>query len=203
MESTTTIVDEKELLQKLRDGDNQAFEQVYNKYYYNLTGHLIRMLKSTDLAKEVVQDTFMALWEHRDRLDPEKSIKSYLFKIATNQTFNIFKKASHDEKYRAYLYPIIEAGYEQIETAILKKENEKILQEILQKMPQKQREVFTLCKLQGKSYQEVSEELEISTSTVHTHIKRSNQFLKENLVHYPTFIAPILLSATLAIDCML
>ena len=191
------INDERELLLKLRDGDKMAFEQLYDKYYYDLTGHLIRLLKSTDLAKEVVQDTFMAVWEHRHRLDPEKPIKAYLYKIATNNTFNIFKKASHDQKYRAYLYPIIEAGYEQIETEIFKKENEQILSDILQKMPNKQREVFILCKLQGKSYQEVSDQLDISLHTIHTHIKRSHQFLKENLTQYPAFIGTFLISVSL------
>lgn len=195
--ATTIHTEEKELLLRLQGGDHAAFEQVYNQYYYNLTGHLIRLLKSTDLAQEVVQDTFMALWEHRDRLDTDKPIKPYLFKIATNHTFNIFKKASHDQKYRAYLSPIIEAGYEQIETEIFKKENEKILQDILEKMPQKQREVFILCKLQGKSYQEVSDQLNISLHTIHTHIKRSHQFLKQNLAQYPAFIVPLMISASL------
>lgn len=192
------IFDEKELLQKLQIGDHHAFEQIYETYYFNLTGHILRLLKSTELAKEVVQDTFMALWENREKVEIDRSIKPYLFRIATNLTYNVLKKAAHNQKYRAYLLPLVEAGYEQIESALFKKENEQILQDILQKMPNRQREVFILCKLQGKSYQEVSEKLNISFHTVNTHIKRSTQFLKQNITEYPFFILLVIHSVSIA-----
>lgn len=192
----TQIMDEVKLLQNLRRGNHHAFEQIYETYYYNLTGHIFRFLKSTELAKEVVQDTFMALWEHRDRIDVNRPIKPYLYRIATNLTYNVLKKAAHSQKYRNYLLPIIEDGYEQIETALFKKENEQILQDILQKMPNRQREVFILCKIQGKSYQEVCELLNISFHTVNTHIKRSTQFLKQNISEYPLFLLLVLQSST-------
>lgn len=79
---TLNAISEKELLLRLQEGDHGAFGKLYDTYHYNLVGHLIRLLKSTELAKEVAQDTFMALWEHRDRIDVEKPVKPYLFKIA-------------------------------------------------------------------------------------------------------------------------
>lgn len=176
-----TPINEHDVLRQLRKGNETAFETIYNTYYQQLIGHLLRLLKSTELAKEVVQDTFMALWEHRERIDESKSIKAYLFKIATNNAYNIFKRAVHDEKVRAYLYPAIEASYEHIETQLAEKENEQRLREILQRMPAKQRIVYTLCKLHGKSYEEASKELNISIGTIHTHIKRANQFLKKRI----------------------
>ncbi|GEN71169.1 RNA polymerase sigma factor [Chryseobacterium lathyri] len=192
--------DEKELLLRLRKGDHIAFELLYNKYYQSLTGHLIRLLKSTELAKEVVQDTFMAVWEHRDRIDTERPLKSYIFKTATNNTFNIFKKAAYDEKYRAYLFPIIEVGYEHIEARVFEKENEQMLGEIMQRMSKKQREVFVLCKLQGKSYEEAGKELNISTNTIHTHIKRANLFIKESLSRYPEFVTSVIISVSFGLN---
>ncbi|WP_346070392.1 RNA polymerase sigma factor [Sphingobacterium siyangense] len=193
--NTKSITDERELLLKLRDGDHLAFEQLYNKYHPNLIGHLIRLLKSTDLAKEVLQDTFMAVWEHRGSIDTERPLKAYLFKTATNNTFNIFKKAAHDVKYRKYLYPIIEAGYEHIEVQLFEKENGQLLEKLLSKMSEKQREVFVLCKIEGKSYEEASKELNISINTIHTHIKRANHFLKIQLNNYPEFIFSVIISA--------
>lgn len=182
-----TLIDEQYVLQRLRNGDEQAFEAIYNWYYQQLTGHLLRLLKSTELAKEVLQDTFMALWVHRERIDENKSIKAYLFKIATNHAYNIFKRAAHDEKVRAYLYPAIETSYEHIETHLLAKENEQRFHEIVQRMPAKQRTVYTLCKLHGKSYEEASRELNMSIGTIHTHIKRANQFLKKSITSFPEF----------------
>jgi RNA polymerase sigma-70 factor (family 1) len=186
--------DERYVLQQLRDGDETAFETIYNTYYQQLTGHILRLLKSTELAKEVVQDTFMSLWMHRGRIDVEKPIKAYLFKIATNNAYNIFKRAAHDEKLKSYLYPAIQAGYEHIEAHILAKENEQRFRELLQRMPAKQRIVYTLCRVHGKSYEEVSQELNISTGTIHTHIKRANRFLKKQIASFPEFAAYLFFS---------
>ena len=188
-----SIVDEREILQKLRDGDSAAFEIIYNTYYEQLTGHLLRLLKSTELVKEVLQDTFMALWVHRTRVDENKSIKAYLFKIATNQAYNLFKRAAHDEKLKAHLSPTLEAGYNHVENYLLEKECEQRLQKILQQMPAKQRDVYTLCRIEGKSYEEVSRELNISTGTIHTHVKRANRFLKESLARFSEFASYLFL----------
>ena len=187
------IVDEREVLQRLRDGDAAAFETIYNTYYEQLTGHLLRLLKSTELAKEVLQDTFMALWVHRTRVDENKSIKAYLFKIATNHAYNFFKRAAHDEKLKAYLAPTLDVGYNHVENYLLEKENELHLQKILEQMPAKQRDVYTLCRVEGKSYEEVSRQLNISTGTIHTHVKRANRFLKERLARFSKFATYLVL----------
>lgn len=185
--------EEQELLRKLQQGDKFAFEQLYKAFHYRLIGHLIRLLKSNDLAQEVVQETFIALWDSRSTVQSEKSIMPYLYKIAGNKVINIFKKAAYDQAYRAYLYPILEEGYEQIESTLYNKERRVILQTIIEKMPERQREIFILCKLEGKTYEEVAEELHLSIHTVHTQIKRANQFIKQHLTNYPEFITTILL----------
>lgn len=185
---------ERELLGKLREGSVKAFDQLYELHHYNLLGHLLVLLKSRELAKEVAQDTFMTLWEQRANIREESSIKPYLFKIASNLTFNIFKKASYDDRYRSYMYPIIESGYAHIEEDMMTKERRHLLNAILDKMPMQQREVFIRCKVEGKSYAEVGSELNLSPHTIHTHLKRANQFIKQYLIDYPEYVGLILLS---------
>lgn len=193
-----SLSEEIDLLKLLKQGDRTAFENIYKAYHYRLIGHLIRLLKSTDLAQEVVQETFIALWDHRSMIQVDKSIMPYLYQIASNKSFNIFKKAAHDQKYRAYLYPILEQGYEQIESSLYQKEQREILQKIIDKMPSRQRQIFIRCKLDGKTYEEVAAELHLSVHTVHTQIKRANQLIKESLIHYPDFLLAVLLSASFA-----
>lgn len=185
---------ERDLLIQLKAGNQAAFEQLYHAHKQNLIGHLIRLLKSPDLAREVAQDTFLALWENREQLLVDQPLKPYLFKIASNQTFNIFKKASHDEKYRNYLYQAIEDGYEHIESLINEKEKKEVLQQILEKMPLRQRDIFQRCKLDGQAYKEVAAELNISVHTVHTQVKRANQFIKDYLAKHPELLLFLLFS---------
>lgn len=196
-----SLSEEQDLLRKLQQGDKKAFELIYRTYHYRLIGHLIRLLKSKDLAQEVVQETFIALWDSRDMLHVDNSILPYLYRIASNKTINIFKKAMHDQRYREYLYPLIEQGYEQIEQNLYHKEQREILQKIIEKMPERQREIFVLCKFEGKTYEEVANELQLSIHTVHTQIKRANQLIKENLVNYPEFILSIV--ATISATAMM
>jgi len=193
-----TLTEESALLSRLKEGDNKAFEQIYSAYHYRLIGHLIRLLKANDLAQEVVQDIFITLWDKRSTIKTDISVLPYLYRIATNKSVNVFKKASHDKKYRDYFYSILEEGYDHIESKLFQKEQRQILEQMIDKMPARQREIFILCKLEGKTYEEVASELHLSIHTVHTQIKRANQLIKENLVNYPEFIVTVLLATTIA-----
>lgn len=184
---------ERELLVLLREGDESAFEKLYFIYAKSITSHLLYLLKSSELAQEVLQDTFMAVWEYREKIDLEQSFKSYLYKIATNKTYKLFRKAANDQQYRAYLYAVAEEGYHPIESYIYGKENEVLLHSLLDRMPEKQREVFTLFKLDGYSYAEISTKLGISHSTINTHINRANQFLKKEVLTNSEYIPFLIL----------
>jgi RNA polymerase sigma-70 factor (family 1) len=192
---TPVATDEKDLLERLRDGDEYAFNLLFKKYNTPLTGHLLRLLKSPELVEDVLQDTFMSLWVHRTMVDVQKPVKAYLFQIAINNAKNLFKKAAHDEKMRAYFYPVLEAGYEHIESKLFQEENKQMLNRLLDLLPPKQKTVYTLCKLDGLSYKEVSEKLGISESTVNSHILRANLFLKSHLIDRQEVITWLLVPA--------
>ncbi|SKB38244.1 RNA polymerase sigma-70 factor, ECF subfamily [Sphingobacterium nematocida] len=173
---------EKMLIKKMQNGDPLAFEKLYFKYSSYITSHLLFLLKSSEWAQEVLQDTFMTVWEQRCNIDIEKSFKSYLLKIATNKTYKLFRKAAYDHAYRTQMLDLLEKGHSPIESYIYTKENELLVQNLLNKMPDRQREVFILFKLEGYSYKEISKRIGISQSTVNTHINRSNQFIKSQLL---------------------
>ncbi|MBL1409252.1 RNA polymerase sigma factor [Sphingobacterium faecale] len=179
---------ERELLVLMRDGDESAFEKLYFIYAQSITSHLLYLLKSSELVQEVLQDTFMAVWEYRDNIDLEQSFKSYLYKIATNKTYKLFRKAASDKRYRAYLCTVTEEGHYPIESYIYSKESQVLLNTLLNRMPAKQREVFTLFKVDGYSYAEISTKLGISHSTINTHINRANQFLKKEVLTNSQYI---------------
>ncbi|SEM66216.1 Sigma-70 region 2 [bacterium A37T11] len=67
----TSLTDEKELLIKLRDGDEKAFTQIYHRYKDKLVYHVLRMLKSEELAEELMQELFLKIWKNREHIDPE------------------------------------------------------------------------------------------------------------------------------------
>src|SRR5690606_15398603 len=153
-------------LTKLQSGDVVAFDKLYAAYSPLITTHLIHLLKSGELAQEVLQDTFVSVWENRKNIDTEKSFNSYLYKIATNKSYDLFRRAAYEKEVRSAMLPKIERGYDHIENYINRKENKRLLDSLLEKMPPKQREVFTLFKIDGYSYEQISKKLNISRNTI-------------------------------------
>lgn len=179
MMSQPQNTDERELLQRLRDGDHAAFEQLYHAYKVKLIANSLRLLKSRELVEELLQDLFLKLWEQRRKIDPEQSINAYLYKLANNMAYDTFRKISRDKRLYGYLLSTMESHYDHIESYLFSKENREELRKAIDLLPPQQKKVFILCKLEEKSYEEVSQLLHITTGTINNHIHRANLFLKD------------------------
>ena len=173
--------DEKELLLLLSKDDETAFEKIYSLYSARLFGYLINLLKSETLAQEVLQDVFMKIWNNRQNINAEKSFRSYLFRIAENSVYDLFRKAARDKKLKAEIISRACEYYEHVEEQLFTKENLHLIQHAIDALPPQRRLVFRLCKLEGKSYSEVSRLLGISTSTISDHIVKATKFLRAYL----------------------
>lgn len=190
-----TLTDEKELVALLKEGSRHAFEQLYHKYKYRLYGNLRKLLKSDTAAEELLQQLFVKVWENRLSLDPDKIFKAYLFRIAENLAYDFFRKAARDKNMEARLMIIATENYTHIEEALYSKESVAILNRAVASLPPQRRHIFTLCKIEGKTYEEVSVELGISTSTINDHIVKGTRAVKEYLFLSKDFALLILLAA--------
>ncbi|HQV54444.1 MAG TPA: RNA polymerase sigma-70 factor [Chitinophagaceae bacterium] len=170
--------DEIELLSQLKKGSEGAFEELYNLYSTRLFGNLLKLVKSETEAKEILQDVFIKIWDNRQHIDTEKSFRSYLFKIAENKVYDLFRKISRDKKRKEALLSIATSEYVHIEETILNKESTALLNKAIESLPPQRQQIFRLCKLEGKSYKEVSELLGISTSTISDHIVKATKSIR-------------------------
>lgn len=177
--NTISPYDERELLLLLKQGNEQAFEKIYNSYSSRLFGNIYRMVKSESTAEEILQDTFLKIWYNRTGIDLEKSFRSYLFRIAENNVYDFFRKATRDKKLRAQLFAAATEEYEHIEEMIYRKENALLLQKAMASLSPQRQQVFRSIKLDNKSYDEVSRLLGISVSTISDHIVKANKTIRE------------------------
>ncbi|WP_262245935.1 RNA polymerase sigma factor [Parapedobacter soli] len=173
--------DERHLLEQLRAGDHDAFVEIYHRYKLRLAGNFLRILKSSELAEELLQELFVRLWIRREQIDPEQSIKSYLFRIGENLIRDTFRKAAKDKRIQQYLQTAVSGIYSHVEELLISSETRTELYHAIDLLPPKRREVFRLCKLESKSYEEVSQLLNISPGTVNDHIRKANSFLRQYL----------------------
>jgi RNA polymerase sigma-70 factor (ECF subfamily) len=186
-----TLLSETELINRIRKGDQAAFEQIYLQYSRKLAHRLLQLLKSEELAQDILQDVFLKVWEIRERLDPEQSFGAFLYTIATNYCKKSFRKSLLDQAY--HHHNTFEEAYSPIEQQLNQKDAQKILSAALEKLTPRQKEVFTLHKIEGRNYNEISALLGISPNTINQLMQQANKQLKAGLLGHSLLLAAILL----------
>lgn len=161
-----------DLLRMLRNGDAIAFGKIYKIFAPILYQRLLRLLKDTDTVEEILQDTFLKLWEKRGQIDPEQVFTTYLYRIADHLAIDVFRRISRDKALQQELWASTISFYLHTEETFLAKEQRQLISTAIEQLPPKRKQILILCKLEDKSYQEVAELLGISVSTV------SNQLVK-------------------------
>jgi RNA polymerase sigma-70 factor (ECF subfamily) len=175
------VLHEKDLVTLLTQGNESAFESLYHLYSKRLLGFLIKSVKSETIASELLQDTFVKIWKNRENIDPEQSFRSYLFRISENVVFDFFRKTARDKALQAMLINSACEEYSHVEENLCTKENEQILNDLINLLPPKRREIFQLIKIEDRSYNEVSHALSISPSTISDHIVKATKFIRQHL----------------------
>lgn len=181
------------LLERMAKGDKDAFQVIYYHYAPRIYGKLLKLLQSEDLATELLQEVFVIVWQKHALVDPSRSFRSYLFKITDNLAIDLFRKANRSAQLINRLLEASIDHYTHTEERLEQKENAFLLQTAIDALPPQRKLVFTLCKLEGKSHDEVSRLLGISPSTVNNHIVKATQFLREYLADHPDITGMVLL----------
>lgn len=173
-----TEINPDNLIDQLQQGNGSAFSALYDMYSKPLYRNLLRLVKDEDVAQELLQDLFMKIWEIRERIEPEKSFKSFLYKIAENLAYAHFRQIAKNERLIAKLIISSVEFVTNAEDTIIVKENHALLQRAISSLSPQAKQVYTLCKLEGKSYEEVSQQLGISHKTISGHIVKANKDVK-------------------------
>jgi len=168
------------LINQLQQGSEQAFTQLYDKFSKQLYRNILGLVKDVDIAQELLQDLFLKIWESREHINPEKSFKSFLYKVAENLVYAHFRKIAKDNRIIARLVISSVEFDTNAEDAIITKENHYLLKKAIEHLSPQRKHIYTLCKLEGKSYEEVSSELGISVSTISDHIVKANKAVKKH-----------------------
>jgi RNA polymerase sigma-70 factor (ECF subfamily) len=177
-----------QILKRFNDGDISAFEELVLKYQdriYNLCRY---MLGNTHEAEDAAQDTFIKAYQKLKDFKPEASVYTWLYRIAVNTCLDykkkpffesIFKKAEGDEfvDEAASDWPSPEKLYES-------KQIDLALHNSIKKLPSKLRAAIVLKEMEGLSYEEIADILEVSIGTVKSRISRARDELKKTLITF-------------------
>lgn len=173
-------ISDPELVEKLRQGDLDAFDEVFKKYGDRLFGFAMSYLKSKEETEGLVQNVFLKIWENKKNLKKESSLKSYLFTIAYHEMCQIFRKKQMHEKFLSDRGATNYSGVnldEQIEYKATLEQVEKLIE----KLPEKQRVIFEKSRKEGKSTKEIAEEMNLAPGTVDNQISAALKFLRKHV----------------------
>jgi RNA polymerase sigma-70 factor, ECF subfamily len=176
--------EEAEILERIRNGDMKAFEAIFRAYYQSLCLFSLRYLKRSDLAEEIVQDIFVTIWDKREGLQLETSLKSYLYRSVHNNSLKYLQHQKVVDKHARHLIDRKEQYYNEPINNLQVAEVTKLLEDAYAAMSQKTREIFALSRDEGLKYSEIAEKLEISIKTVEAHMGNALKILRENLKEY-------------------
>lgn len=173
-----TSISNSELITMIRTDEREGFAQLYEQFWETLLKYVIRILPDEDEACDVVQETFLTLWELRTTIPKLKSIKAYLLVIARNLAFKQLRaKLANTDMIDFYTAQYANA-YHSIDQHFESKELGVALEAEIQQLPLKMREVFLLSRQQHLSYKEISERLNISDKTVKKQIHNALKLLR-------------------------
>lgn len=167
---------DKEIVQAIRSSDTGQFQELYYRYYEALYRFFWIRINSTELSKDFVQDVFTRVWKNRSRLDPNKSVKAYLYRIANNLAIDYFRKKGHEQRYLSDLKQRKPTVYhDPVEMKIT-------IDRAVHDLPEKVRQIFIFSRYEGLTYQEIAEVCQISIKTVEARMSQALNLLRETLL---------------------
>ncbi len=175
---TLTDDGQKILIEKIRRGDSESFNEMYSHYFTNVYSFSYKFLKSKELAQECTQLTFIKVWERRVQLNSDLNFKSYLFTICKNCILKTIEKAARENKLKEMILRELKKDREE---SFNTDDLEKVAQEALDQLPPQRQIIFKLCKIEGQSYKEVANNLGISDGTVRDHIFKAVKAIRRYL----------------------
>ena len=168
-----------DILRSLRSGDQQAFERVYLYYISSVKKFLTILLRSEELAEEIAQETFVTLWEKRERIDPDKNISAYLYTIAKNYAFKHFRRQKGVGQEESVSAADNMEAYGLPDELLMQREKEILIELTVSRMPPQRKKIYRLSRVDGLTNSEIAEQLHISKNTVENHITSALNDLRE------------------------
>lgn len=172
---------QRKAISRLTRGNKKGFDWIYEQYSVFLYNFIFGFLKSKEESEEVVQEVFIKLWQSRKQLNPDKSIKSFIFTLAKNLVFNKLKRKKVEQKHRDNIKNNSFNVANNIEENVNFKELTTIYNKAINNLPVKRREIFLLNREEGMSYQEIAKILDISVNTVKDQITKALKEIRRHV----------------------
>ena len=175
--------EEIQLIAGIKAGDESAYNHLFNTYYIILTAFANKYVNDQEVARDIVQNLFVNMFESRKHIVIVSSLKAYLFQSVQNRCINYIKTIRLHEKHHDHMKSSTEIATD-LEEMIIETELEQLIFQRIGELPDQCRRIFLLSRTRGRLNKEIAELLDISIRTVETQISKALKILREDLRDY-------------------
>lgn len=193
MNNTDTPINEREIVLRLIDGDEDAFCELYATYKNRLLYFAMRFVKSRDFAEDIFQDAFTVIWQGRRFIDPNASFSSYLYTIMRNRILNQIRNMEKEDTLKESILSQAIDYSDDTKNNILSGDLKNIIQKAFESLTPRQQEIFRMSREELLSHKEIADKLGISIHTVQEHISLALHSIRTYLTKYSDTYADLLL----------
>jgi RNA polymerase sigma-70 factor (ECF subfamily) len=182
---TESAHNDQTLLQLLSQGDESAFDQLFHANWDHVYSAAFYMTKSSHLADDIAQETFLTLWRNRHEAVEIKNLRGFLYTSVKFQVHKLFRRMKVEDAFAIYFhYHHAESAEAEQESALALKNLQESLQEGISRLSPQQQRAFRLSREQGLTHDDISKLMGVSKKTVKDYIVRSLAFLRPILDRY-------------------
>lgn len=184
---------EKELFRRIALDDEKAFEEIFHRFRLQLFHFSLKITKLDDAAEEMVQECFIKIWASRHTLGELENPVGYIYSMAKNASLDYLRRLYLDEQLRNKVKQKMALTGDSTVEHLNLTETSRLVQLAIAQLPQAQRTVFEMSRLQGKSYHEIAQNLNISVNTVRNHLVRALRTIRTFLESRLNTVFPLAL----------
>ena len=188
------ITEDIELLNKLRDGDQVAFAQIYNLYRSKIYLYACNLCKSAETAEEVVQEVFIRIWQKKDQINPELNFDAYIRKTTLNHVLNHLKKIARDKVLQDEVLNYMDAIRHSTDESLLEKELLKTYDEAIALLPAQKKLIYQMSRNEEMTHEQIAEKLNISKNTVKNHMVVATKFIRSYVSKHGSIVCFLIAS---------
>ncbi|MCW3787236.1 RNA polymerase sigma-70 factor [Plebeiibacterium sediminum] len=182
-------MDDKDLLNKLSSGDEAAFEQIFILYYQPLVVFANKLVYDMDMARDLVQGVIVHFYEKRQEIQIHTSLKAHLYQSVRNRCLNHLKREQTIRNHHSSLFVESKEAESVFHDIMEETELEHRIFQIIKSLPKQCQKIFEMSRFQGKTNQDIADELSISKRTVETQISNALKKMRQKLAPYIGAIA--------------
>ena len=173
---------DKVLYDRIAEGDEQAFEQLYDLLKPTIVGYVTKLMKTDEAATEVIQEAMIRFWLNRDKLPEIEYPPAWLFRIIANECYRYFRKHGLQQRLLTALSESSSDLSHQTEMDLSYRETQRIIQDVIQSLPDRHREIYRLSREEGLKMQEIAGKTGLSYRYVKKVLMAALKIIREKLI---------------------